>query len=260
MVRHGALVRSEHPPIRLAVASAAVGATRGVHERALLLLSALAMYSQNETFAAVTPTVDFVSRGTQISLVLALVAFSFSLVRHCTRLADGNDPKGRSFNLPRNGGSVKQHGHMIPYRVVMVAFTALFLVLTACGVDWLIQAPFSTLSFSAACFHVWLRMEDNKLGWTVILHFLAHASSAVFSLVYGLRVGYPVVAFAQLFCIFLGYLGVYKFLSRFRASVRLHGSDSAAKCSAASFSAFWGGVVPSGLYFGSDTLGALFSM
>ena len=151
-------------------------------------------------------------------------------------------------------GPTQQHGAMIPYRIVMVGFTVLYLILEVVLESEQVGRSFSPLSTAAAVFHIWMTAEEAFVRWSVKLHFVAHASSAAMIGIRALCNGDYGDALRMLIYFIVFYPGLYKAVTRFRSSVRAHGNASTAKLAAVSFVAFWTAVVPAVLYLGADSL------
>ena len=212
----------------------------------LLLLLAIAIHSQNEMFGTVMPAVAYMYQGVAPCFLGTLVAFSASIV---------TKRKGSDENVKVTVRSTPQLGKMIPHRAVMVLTTVVYDVLVICRAGDAIRHPFAPLSYAAACFHVWVTMEDASVALSVKWHYLAHACSDVFRGVLALCTGDRREAFIMLCYVLFFYPGNYLGLVRFRASVRARGESSATNGAASSLIAFWCGVVPPMLYLGADSIG-----
>ena len=170
-----------------------------------LLLTALTLHSQNETFGPTTPIVSLMSRISTPCLALSLIAFAISLrtfmanETHQTTAADGSaldkqdDAEMATDDASPPGAATTEsagathYGAMVPHRFIMILFTICYLTLEICNVGSMIRYAFAPLSFAAVCFHVWITMESATVGRVVVIHFFAHAASAV---VIGIRALY----------------------------------------------------------------------
>ena len=207
---------------------------------AVLLFLAITLHSQNENFGPVTVAVDVMSRAGSPCFLLFLIAVAFILIQSQNReatVAAENEVEDTA------GSATTQFGPMIPHRITMACFTALYLLTELCEFGDMIRVPFAPLSAASAVFHVWVTMEQSSVSWGVVLHFLAHSSSALIRGVRCLCNGETLHAMVMLGYIIVGYPGLYKILTQFRSSVRSHGKDSAAECAAVAFVAFWGGAL-----------------
>lgn len=262
----------------------------------ILLLVALALHSQNETFAPEPPAIGIVAQVSDICLLLFLVSFAVSIFRMSNEKSkkksvdrgtggisdsaldgprvDGDEGK-RSYESATDDPPVQgvekskgvtdksapirttKYGAMLLHRTMMVSFTTLYVASEACSVGRAVRFSFIPLSFAAASFHVWVTMEKNAVGWSETCHYLAHVSG---SLMYGLRVlrddGLR-YGVITLSLVVTFYPAVFAVLVRFRNSVHAHGGyKAAAECTAVSFTLFWG-AVPTMLYLGADSIGSL---
>ena len=232
----------------------------------MVLTLALTLHSQNETFAPSSATIELLSTLAGPFLLLFFSAFAMDIVQYKAArdakldtqaaveedASSTPDPRERTAAVAASG---THYGAMIPHRLVMVSFTAIYLVVEMCPVGDVVRIPFAPLSMGSACFHLWLTFEESDVGRPALTHFLAHSSSAG---IIGVRAmcndDWP-QALSALFSLVIMYPGLLKSLTRFRASVWSHGSDSAAKCAAVTFITFFGAVVPAMLYLGADSLG-----
>ena len=224
----------------------------------LLLSLALSLHSQSERFDSFTPAVESMHYAVSPCLLSFFVAFAFNLIRQQSRAAADDTVAATAVAMPAAAVGAQQFGRMVPHRIVMATFTALYLVVSAYPVDNIIRAPFGPLSIAAAVFHILMRAEDAAVTFPVKLHFVAHASEA---LIYGVRFLYEGdfgKVLLNLVFLTVIYPIIFKAVTRFRSSVRVHGNNAATKFAATSFVAFWSAVVPAMLYLGTDTLG-LFS-
>ena len=222
----------------------------------ILLGLALALHSQNESFGRVAPAVTYMDRSADPCLILVMVAFAVNITR-LGRAATGGTNRDTPAASITVAPTAEYGTMMVPYRVVLAAFTALYLAAeAAASVGEIVPKAFSPLSLAAAVFHIWMRAEEPSVSLTVKLHYFAQASSATIDTVkemcdgeYG---GLPVLVFYT----FILYPGIFSAVTRFRSSVRSHGNEAAAKLAATSFVVFWSAVVPVTLYLGADSLGA----
>ena len=236
----------------------------------ILLGLALALHSQTENFDPITPAIEYMYSATSPCLLFVFVAFAINITIQRRPVIEGGvgnieagDADHRTPAVSAAAaaaaaaavGAAQQYGAMIPYRVVMAAFTASFLALEACPVGDTTRAAFGPLSFAAVVFHIWMRAEDASVSIPVGLHFFAHASSKVIRGVRHLCDGDFGSALLTLIYIATFYPGSFIAATRFRSSVRSHGHAAAAKLAAVSFVAFWSAVVPVILYLGTDSLG-----
>ena len=213
----------------------------------LLLMLALVLYSQNEHFGPTTPTVIHMSNASAPCLMLSLIA-------HCVSIAREGRRNEATVVVAPVGAS--RHGTMIPYRIVMVAFTIQYIAVVGRSCDGLLNVPINTLSTAAACFHVLFTMEDASVSWPVTLHYIGHASHALIQGGRALR-DRDLAGVAQMsFYLFIVYPGTFAAMVQVRASIRAHGDEAAAKFVGKCFYAFWVGIVPPMLYLGADSLGA----
>ena len=226
----------------------------------IVLLLALALHSQNENFGPVTPAIEYTYLAVAPCLILFMISFTLGIVqqseeavRAATIIVEARHADSRRVRALATRAT--QYGAMLPHRVVMASFTVLFLVLEACPVGEVIPFAVSPLSFAAASFHVWMRLEDAAVTWPVLSHFFVHASSAVIVAAEAWRDDERISVFIMLAYLLILYPALWTALGRFRSSVRAHGNESAANCAAVSFITFWGGIVPTMLYLGSDSLG-----
>ena len=219
----------------------------------ILLLFALVLHSQNETFAPATSAVEMVDKMAGLCLVISLTALITSIARKSgSNVHDTELPSDR--RVLAHTTTTRRGRVMIPYRIIMVMFTIASLVLEVCPVGEMVRTAFSPLSFAAASFHIWVTMEEESLGGPVVLHYLAELGRAVFRCVIALLGGD--LPRAVIMCVFavVVFPGIFAALVRFRASVRSCGNVSAANCATASFVAFWG-FVSAAFYLGADSLG-----
>ena len=188
-------------------------------------------------------------------LLLFLIAVVVNILNQSRRAAE-------STRTCRNAVAVttksSRYGAMIPHRIVMASFTAVFLVFELCPVGWAVRVPLTALSFAAASFHIWIRAEDGSLHGSCVLHYLAHCSSAAIR-------GYQewqngVVPLGRLADALLVYPSAFRIFTKVRTSVRVHGDDSAAKFTAIAFTVYWSGMIPTIFYLGADSLGRRLSV
>ena len=154
----------------------------------ILLLFALVLHSQNETFAPATSAVEMVDKMAGLCLVISLTALITSIARKSgSNVHDTELPSDR--RVLAHTTTTRRGRVMIPYRIIMVMFTIASLVLEVCPVGEMVRTAFSPLSFAAASFHIWVTMEEESLGGPVVLHYLAELGRAVFRCVIALLGG-----------------------------------------------------------------------
>ena len=218
----------------------------------ILLGLALGLHSQNENFGPVTPAITYMGLASDPSLLLFFVAFVFNILKKCrTAMLE----EATRVTTPPPAVGATEYGDMVPHRIVMGVFTALLLVVEAFPVGDVIRSPCTSLSLAAAVFHILMRAEDVS-ATAAKLHFFAHASSA--GIVGARRLRDGDFGAVMIMCVYLVvfYPGVFIAATRFRSSVRSHGTRSAAKLAATSFVTFWVAVCPVLLYLSADSFGA----
>jgi hypothetical protein len=217
---------------------------------------ALALHSQNENGGSVTSAVMYMASASNPCLLLFLLAFSVSITTVAIpgRCDNGSDPRTPTAT-PVESEVVGRYGAMIPHRIVMGAFTGLYIAAQACPVGETIRMVFAPPSLAAAIFHIGIGAEEESVGWPVKAHFIFHSSEFV---IRGVRyfcegdVGRAVVMGVYFTVLFPA---IFNAASRFCSSARSHGRESSAKLVAVSFVTFWSTVTPVVLYLGADTLG-----
>ena len=234
----------------------------------VLLGLALVLHSQNENFGPATPAIECMEKASDPCLIFLMIAFVGNVTRSGRAAAENiEEGGGADHRTPAAAttaitpaaavGETQQYGAMVPHRIGMAGFTVLYLTLAAAPVGHMIRLPFAPLSAAAVLFHIWMRAEDTSVCWSVKLHCIAHASSAVILGIRALCNDDAGTALTMLLFLIVLYPGLYKAVTRFRFSVKSHGNASAAKLAAVSFVTFWSAVVPVMLYLGADSFGKL---
>ena len=217
----------------------------------ILFLLTVALHSQNERFGPATPAIEHMHSATYPAFMLSSVTFAISIATATRK------PTRRNGQHQQPSQSTR-YGDLLPFRALMVTFTIIFLIITVSPFEKRMRAPFTMMSISAACFHVWVSIEHESARPAVI-HFFAHASSSV---VIGVRMWKDGEGLGTVLFYYIAYLGIFypaclKVLLSFRDAVREHGPAAAAQCTAVAFSTFWFAIVPTLLFLGADSLGCL---
>ena len=234
----------------------------------VLLGLALVLHSQNENFGPATPAIEYMEKASDPCLIFLSIAFVGNVTRPGRAAAENiEEGGGADHRTPAAAttaitpaaavGETQQYGAMVPHRIGMAGFTVLYSTLAAAPVGHMIPLAFAPLSAAAVLFHIWMRAEDTSVCWSVKLHCIAHASSAVILGIRALCNDDAGTALTVLLYLIVLYPGLYKAGTRFRFSVKSHGNASAAKLAAVSFVTFWSAVVPVMLYLGADSFGKL---
>jgi hypothetical protein len=221
-----------------------------------LSLLALVIHSQNETVGMVSRPVEYMFGASGPCLILFIIAFAVSIVQQ-SRTPAGSRTSAITALAPVATVNTAQYGAMIPHRILMVAFTLLYILLVLCDVGEMVCSSVAPLSAASTVFHFIVTVEEASVGRTVIFHYFTHVSSAVVIGIRALHNGNQVNALKMFMYLVIVYPAVCIAVTRFCSTVRSHDADSsAAKLVAVSFVTFWSAVVPVVLYLAADSLGA----